>query len=164
MGAAATTWESVGLAPPNTRIDEIDNGLDADEGVGIEFYGGYRLSPYVAFELEFEMIPDVDVDLGGSGKIGELETWAITSNMKMFVLTGRIQPYGLMGLGVLHGDLGNSSGTGLSRTDLNFAFRFGAGLDFYITKHIVVSAGADYVLPAGSELQDLDYVSFGGGI
>lgn len=109
MGAAATTWESVWLAPPNTRIDEIDNGLDADEGVGIELYGGYRLSPYVAFELEFEMIPDVDVDLGGSGKIGELETWAIT-------------------------------------------------------KHIVVSAGADYVLPAGSELQDLDYVSCGGGI
>lgn len=69
-----------------------------------------------------------------------------------------------MGLGVLHGDLGDSSGTGLSRTDLNFAFRFGVGLDFYITKHIVVSAGADYVLPAGSELQDLDYVSFGGGI
>lgn len=60
--------------------------------MGIELYGGYRLSPYVAFELEFEMIPDVDVDLGGSGKIGELEPWVITSSMKMFVLTGRIQP------------------------------------------------------------------------
>jgi hypothetical protein len=41
--------------------------------------------------------------------------------------------------------------------------RFGGGIDLYATKHVVVSAEVDYVLPFG-DLENLDYLSFGLGL
>jgi hypothetical protein len=41
--------------------------------------------------------------------------------------------------------------------------RFGGGLDFYATEHVVLTLGIDYVLPFG-DLEDLDYVSIGWGL
>ena len=49
-----------------------------------------------------------------------------------------------------------------SRTENEFAMRFGGGIDLYATKNVVVSLEADYVLPVSS-LSDLDYVSIGWG-
>jgi hypothetical protein len=48
-------------------------------------------------------------------------------------------------------------------TETNFVMRFGGGVDFYATKHVVVSAEIDYVLPFGN-LAPLDYLSIGMGI
>ena len=41
--------------------------------------------------------------------------------------------------------------------------RFGGGIDLYATKNVVVTVGADYVLPF-DDLKDLDYISIGWGI
>ena len=108
------------------------------------------------------MLPQADVDIDGLGKIAEIQTWALTGNAKVFVLTGRTQPYALIGIGVLEAEL-EFVGAGLSQTESGFAVRFGGGLDFYITENVVASAGVDYVLPTG-DVEDLDYVSFGAGI
>jgi opacity protein-like surface antigen len=146
------------------QLDEIDNDLDPDEAAGFKLFGGYRATPILAFEVQFEMLPESDVDLDGVGKIGEMEMLAATGNMKVFMWTGRIQPFALLGLGFVRADFNDSAGLGLGGTETDFGFRFGGGLDFYITEKIAVYAGADYLLPAGPDLEDFDYVSYGGGV
>jgi opacity protein-like surface antigen len=152
--------------------DEVEDALaalgysasiDADTAVGFELFGGYRFHPNFAVEAEFEMLPQADIDLGGFGRFAKLETWTITGNVKAFVLTGRVQPFALVGIGAMRAEVDDTLGLGLSESDSGFAARFGGGLDFYITENIVVSAGVDYLLPAG-DVEDLDYVSFGGGL
>lgn len=53
--------------------------------------------------------------------------------------------------------------TRVNETASGFIARFGGGFDVYITRSVVASAGVDYVLPTG-DVEDLDYLSFGGGI
>jgi len=136
---------------------------DTDEVVGFNLYGGYRIHPHFAFEAEFEMLPNADQDISGLGKIAELDTWALTGNVKAFLLKGRTQPYALFGIGVMEADLEDSVGVGLDVTETDFAMRFGGGFDFYFTEKILGSIGVDYVLPTG-DVEYLDYVSFGAGI
>lgn len=137
--------------------------VDMDDGVGFGVYGGYRVHPHFAVEVEFEMLPDVDVGIDGLGDFFEIETWTLTANGKVFLLTGRTQPYLLAGLGVMEVDAEDTVGVGVSVTDSDFALRFGAGLEFYVTESVVGSAGIDYVLPTG-DVEYLDYVSIGVGI
>ena len=134
--------------------------VDIDTAFGFELYGGYRLHPNFAIEAEFEMLPeaDFDIDVSGLGTLeGDLETWTFTGNLKAFPLTGRAQPYVLVGIGAMGVDIDEVG------DESDFAARFGGGLDFYITEKIVISAGVDYLLPTG-DVEDLDYVSFGGGL
>lgn len=146
------------------RIDQLDDGLDVDEVPGFSVYGGYRANPVLALEVQFEMLTKGDVDINGASKNGDLETWALTGNMKVFLWPERFQPYVLAGLGAMKIDFEDSSVDGVDQADTDFVFRFGAGLDFYITEHIVASLGANYLFPVGSDLDDFDYVSYGGGI
>lgn len=141
----------------------LGSGVDSDVGAGFNVFAGYRIHRYVAAELEFEMFPETDIDASGFGTFADLETWAITANAKVFPLNGRLQPFALVGLGVLHGKLEDSVGLGLDESDADFAARFGGGVDAYVTENVVVWVRSTYVLPAGG-VDDLDYVSFGGGL
>lgn len=137
--------------------------IDVDEAVGFNLYGGYRFHPHFAAEVEFEMLPKSNISWSGVGTFAELETLNVTSNLKTFLLTGRAQPYALVGIGGMVATLKDSVGLGVRDTYSGFAFRFGGGLDFYITESVVAFAGVDYLLPTG-DVDDLDYVSFGGGV
>jgi opacity protein-like surface antigen len=95
---------------------------------------------------------------------GSLDATTITGNFKFFFLSGRFQPFALLGFGALLLDLDDDTGRSAGGTESNFAMRYGLGLDVYITKQIAASIGASYVLPAGSNIEDFDYVSYGGGI
>jgi len=152
--------------------DELEDGLlalgyvvniDVDEAVGFNIYAGYRVNPNFAAEVEFEMLPETDISASGVGTFVEIETWALTSNMKAFFLTGRVQPYALLGIGSMKATLKDSVGLGVSETVSGFTLRFGGGLDVYITESVAAFAGVDYLLPTG-DVEDLDYVSFGGGV
>ena len=145
------------------RVDQIESKLDADEGAGFSLVGGYRITPILAFELEFEMLPKTDFDVGG-GTIGDLSLWALTGNVKVFMWTGRFQPYASMGMGAMQGDSDDQTAIGLGGKESALAFRFGTGLDFYITEKIVATVGLRYVLPGGQDMEDFDYISYGGGI
>jgi opacity protein-like surface antigen len=96
-----------------------------------------------------------------------------TTNTKGYLLTGRYQPFVLLGVGVMaanyefvvRNEVRDRHGWGHSWNDsqIDFVMRFGGGIDLYATKHVVVSAEVDYVLPFG-DLEDLDYLSFGLGL
>jgi opacity protein-like surface antigen len=145
------------------RIDQRGE-LEADEVAGFNIYAGYRLSPILALEVQYEWLDKTDAHLDGTGDVGELELWSASGNLKIFFWTERFQPYAVFGFGGMQADFDDAAGLGVGGSESDFVLRFGAGLDFYITENIVAQAGADYLLPGGSELEDLDYVSYGGGI
>jgi opacity protein-like surface antigen len=143
--------------------DLVPVSVDIDTAIGFEAYAGYRVHPNFAIEAEFELLPETDVDASGFGTFAELEAWTATGNAKLFPLTGRGQPFLLIGLGAMHAEVEDTVGLGASEDEAGFAVRFGGGVDFYVTENAAVSGGADYVLPAG-DVEDLDYVSYGGGV
>jgi opacity protein-like surface antigen len=156
-----------------TQVDEeIEDALqalgysvdvDMDPAVGFDVYGGYRLHPHFALEAEFEMLPEAEIDVSGVGTVAELETWTLMANAKAFLLTGRAQPFLRVGVGAMDAEIESTIGPSNRDGETDFAARFGGGVDVYLTEQIVFEAGASYVLPTG-DLEDVDYVSFGGGI
>ena len=156
--------------------DDLENDqgrklAEMDLAVGFSIYGGYRAHPNVALEAEFEMMPSTDLKLRSlDTTIAEVETWAFTGNAKFLALSGPVQPFLLVGLGVLHGEARETSGLGLEDSAAVFAARLGGGVEAYFTESIVMSLRATYVLPTsdlelfGAGRLELDYVSFGGGL
>ena len=151
-----------------TRIDDVNIPgagveLEAETAPGFKTYFGARFHPHLSAEIQLEMIRKAKISIDGGGDIAELDTWALTTNLKAFLLTGRLQPFALVGIGVMEAELEDTTAANVNPSQTDFVSRFGAGLDFHLTEHIVASLGVDYVLPAG-DLEDTDYVSFGGGL
>jgi opacity protein-like surface antigen len=144
--------------------------VEADTAVGLHVSAGYRAHPSVAVEAEFEMMPASDAKVFGILKIAEIQTWALTANARVFPITGRLQPFVLMGVGLVRGEwnlppLPPAVGVPtprLGESDLGFAGRFGGGVDFYLTESFALSAKVSYVVSTGDQAR-FDYVSFGGG-
>jgi len=132
---------------------DTPGSLDADDTLGLNARLGYRLHPYVSAELEFEWLEGFDLNVAGA----EVEAWALTANAKGHLMTGRIQPFLLVGLGIMQAEIDGAGVFGDPKQE-GFAARFGGGVDVYATENFVVSVGADYVLPTG-DLDGLDYVA-----
>ena len=84
----------------------------------------------------------------------------LSVNGKGYVLTGRIQPFALVGIGVSRGEFEGSPND--RDTDPAFAARFGGGVDFYFSNSIAFTVHTAYVLPTG-DLDDNAAVSLGVG-
>jgi opacity protein-like surface antigen len=150
--------------------------FSVDDSFGVNGRVGYRCHPRFSVEEEVEWLHGFDGDISDPpGKTFTFngDPWVFTTNTKGYLLTGRYQPFVLLGVGVMAADydfvvrneVRDRHGWGHSWRDrqIDFAMRFGAGIDLYATKHVVVSAEVDYVLPFG-DLEDLDYLSFSLGL
>jgi opacity protein-like surface antigen len=160
------------LEKQSKEIPDNPGGLKLriGEDIGLQARLGYRFHPRFAAEYQFEWITDVDIDVQGVpfGKGAfQLERWASTANVKAYLATDTVQPFLLVGLGVLTVEVDGSpvevdTALGifqqLSVKETDFAARFGAGFEVYATEHIIINLGASYVLPAGN-LEHFDYVS-----
>ena len=146
------------------RLDSAQSNPEADVAPGFKLYGGYRFNPAVALELEFEMLMKSDIEANGLSSAADIQAWTGTANAKIFWMHDRIQPYTLMGMGLMSAKINDSAGFSMNDPDDGFVFRFGAGLDYYLTRHIVATVGVDYVLAAASEIDDLDLLTYGGGL
>jgi len=140
--------------------------VEIENSMGLSTRLGYRFTPNLAFEGQFEWIDGFDIVADPGHR---LETWSLTGNLKGLLMTGRIQPFGILGMGALRTrfvDAGNGLpspfDTFSNVTRAGFAMRFGAGVEFYVSRNIVVSLDVGYVLPTGS-VQDLGYGSFAFG-
>jgi opacity protein-like surface antigen len=152
-----------------------------DDVFGILGRGGYRCHPNISAELQFEALGDFDgrvmeTSMPSNDTVRnfdlELETLVFTDNIKGHLLTGRYQPFVLLGVGFMRME---SKAYDSTRYDIpgrapqvsdrvvKVAFRYGAGLDFYLTKNVVVSAEGSYLMPTG-KLDGLDYYQFGLGL
>jgi opacity protein-like surface antigen len=102
--------------------------------------------------------------------------FAATTDIKGYLLTGRYQPYLLLGGGALHVKTEVTNPTGVltfgkptirpvtqSRKFTDFVIRLGGGFDVYATDHVVVNISASYLFPLG-EVSGVELFTAGGGI
>ena len=152
-----------------------------DEVFGFTGRGGYRCHPYVSAEFQFESLGDFEGTISENGTPMndtardfdlELEALVLTSNVKGYLLTGRFQPFVLVGVGFMRMESKARDATGgtlpglaaqASERTVNLAMRFGGGLDIYATRNVVVSVEVSYLMPTG-KLDNLDYISVGLGL
>lgn len=131
--------------------------MDIEPGFGGR--GGYRFHPHFSGEVQFEWLAPRDIKRGGS-KAAKLKTVTATANAKGYLLTGRIQPYLLTGIGLMHSDLdGTNVGFGglPKKQSDDFLARFGGGVEIYIDPETVLTLESNYMLPTG-DASDLDHV------
>ena len=114
-----------------------------DDSLGVSGRAGYRLRPHFGAELSFEQYDGFELDRGA-----KLKSFLFTVNTKWYALTGRIQPYALVGFGLIDSNFNTPSG---SIGDTDAAGRFGAGIDVYLTNHVLVGFESSYVLPTTNQ-------------
>jgi hypothetical protein len=158
----------------HAAIENFDDGGFADSG-GIDLIGGYRLTPNFAVEGRFDWNDSFADDAHFSGTcassqgpqpcLGDrtFDVLAMTAAAKSFVPLGRIQPFAEAGVGVLRAREGAFQSIQGADTEHGFAARFGGGVDLYVTRRVLLSLGAGYVLPTGS-VDDFQYISAGGNL
>jgi len=156
----------VGLYPQSDSAldDELNaigfpGGSDGfDEGYGGHFVIGYRTSEYIAAEAQVLYLPPSTIEIGGVDA-ADLDALTATIGMKMYPVRGRLQPYGVLGAGILRIDFEDAVGAGVAGDEYSFALRTGIGADYYLTRSIVLNAGLEYVIPLGT-LDNLDLLNF----
>lgn len=177
------------LNPPQAVI--TISGTELDELWGAGGVLGYRVSPNLGLEFEGEWIAESNASsftIENTGDVGRVEIdelWTVTANVRVYPLTGRIQPFAVVGVGVYHaqlevsarsvgntttGEFGNppmpiagipADFTLIDRkTKTDGVVRAGVGLDVYLTPEIAGEAKVDYVIPfVETGLLDTDYLS-----
>ncbi|MEE8580490.1 MAG: porin family protein [Myxococcota bacterium] len=168
-GDYARSGAYLGLAQ-SLAVDHFSNtgGFSYDPSYGVNTRVGYRGHPHFSVELEGEWLSGFDGSIPGGGDF-DLEAWAITTNLKVYPWTGRLQPFLLAGVGIMEAqakprpanpDFG--VGTDASDEERDLATRFGAGVEYYLTEHFVLAAHLTYLVPFGG-LDDFVYLSIGWG-
>lgn len=157
----ASSGLQLGFAGVVAIPTDLESGIDLATG-GFNARLGYRLVPRVAAELQYEWLSDFEPSFFFFDE--EIEPWALTANARFYLLTSRIQPFLLVGGGLMHAERERTSfGETRSSESTAFAARFGVGLDLYATRGLAVTLDTSYLLPTGS-LEDLDYLAIALGL
>jgi opacity protein-like surface antigen len=159
----------------------------ADDTWSIKGRGGYRCHSRYSVGATIESFGGFDTDWSGAlGRGGaDIDIFAATVDVKGYLLTGRYQPYLLLGGGTMHVKTKVTNPTGIvttypnedpppdnfaitgpiiqSRQYTDFVFRFGGGLDVFATDHVVVNLDANYLLPLG-QVSGVGMFTIGAGI
>lgn len=162
--------------------EEEESLRDANEPFQIEFSlkdrntgglrgkFGRRCHSRFSVEIEGEWLDDFEgrIAADGTGKVNDItfSTGVGSINVKGYLLTGRVQPFALIGVGTMgiRAESTNASGDIKSDQDTGLLIaRFGGGLDYYVTRNWVLSGQADYVYSA-TNLKILNYISVGLGV
>ena len=146
----------------NYAIETFDGDgtySSVDDSFGINGRFGYRCHSRFSLEAEAEWVNGFDADFSGPSQNNvDVEPIVVTTNAKAYLLTGRTQPYLLVGLGLMRVKEDINSNTD---HETRFAMRFGGGVDYYVTKNVVLGFDVDFV---NAFRLDINYVLVGGGV
>lgn len=139
---------------------------------------GYRVDPPVAIELQLDYLTGASASAtvlpGGPplpippGSVGSYDISALsfTPNARVYLLPGRIQPYGVVGVGLFWSRISDTSpGLGIydDWSEVSLLVRAGGGLALQIDDHIALELGAEYIRPYGHN-STFRHVSFTGAL
>jgi hypothetical protein len=174
-------------------VDVIIPGPDttarADDSWSVKGRGGYRCHSRYSVGATLEFFGGFDTDWTGALGTGsdDIDIFVATTDIKAYLLTGRYQPYLLLGGGTMHHKTKVTNPTGIvgtnvvvlpnedtitfpvigsvdqSRSYTDFVVRLGGGIDIYATDHVVVNIDANYLAPLG-EVSGTSIYTIGGGI
>jgi opacity protein-like surface antigen len=128
-------------------IEQFDIDADLsnhDEGVGLDFWSGYRLGRFFAIEGNFVYMRGFQASLDGNN--AKFNTFYFTANLKLYPLAGRIRPYLVSGVG---GGRFESKFGPLDSHEKGGVFRFGGGVEINFGTPVDFVAGADYLTMSG---------------
>lgn len=128
----------------------ISGGL-SDSG-GYDLRAGYKFDKLFAVEVEWQAFGNFDrngVDPITGNDEPSLEARMLSLNGRVSPLTGRFQPYGLLGAGWFNVQADQVSAYSHQSS---FGMRFGLGLAAYLTERIGVQVEAAYLLPLTGSL------------
>jgi opacity protein-like surface antigen len=155
------TGLQLGMAGLVAIPTDLESGIDLASG-GFNARVGYRLVPRFAAELEYEWLSSFSPSFFFTD--AKVEPWALTANGRFYLLTSRVQPFLLLGAGILRAERERTSFGGTrSSESTEFAARFGLGVDVYVVGGLAVTFDTSYLLPTGP-LEDLDYLAIGLGL
>ncbi len=150
----------VGLGLGWERFEDTGGFSDFYNGIGLDGWAGYRFDPHFAAELQLEYLDRFNTSFMGVNI--DTDVLAFTGNLKAYPMTGRVQPFAVVGMGFLRAE-------GISASNTDFAARFGGGVDFYDSPNVSLGATVSYVLnarrqhrrsrPGTGGVDGLDYVS-----
>ena len=141
---------------------------------GVNARIGYRILPWLALETQYEWLDRFTVFPNPSTSVVFTPN-TVTGNLRLILPFGQIQPYALAGVGVgvwsADRQLVNSND---SVSSTGFAYRLGAGVDFYLSENWILGIEGTGVLNTQTlgfdetrvpfELNGLDYFSVAAGI
>jgi len=130
--------------PPDTNPRFGDSG-------GVDFRAGYRPLSRWAFEFDYQWQAGYDSKRSIIDPPLEIDTHLLSLNAKWFALTGRWQPYALLGasLLIINNEIVDSAFKKPWDIDVGFAPRFGAGVDFWIDEHWALTLEGTYMVSVG---------------
>jgi len=152
----------LGLAGVVAIPTDLESGIDLGTG-GLTARAGYRFLPRFAAEIHYEWLSSFTPSFFFMDE--EVEPWVLTADGRLYLLTSRVQPFLLIGAGLMHAERERTLffGQPNSSESTEFAARFGAGLDVYIVDGLAATFDISYLLPTGP-LDDLDYLAFALGL
>lgn len=139
------------------RGNPEDNNVE--NTAGLNGYLGYRVNEFASLEIHIEWVNNFLND--NPGQLG-----GVTSSVrtKVYATQSRLQPYATVGAGILATTINKSNNIeGINKAQSDWAFRFGGGIDFYLTENWALNAEATYLWTVG-DVKQLDYSSIGLGI
>ncbi len=143
----------VGLGLGWERFEDTGGFSDFYNGIGLDGWAGYRFDPHFAAELQLEYLDRFNTSFMGVNI--DTDVLAFTGNLKAYLMTGRVQPFAVVGIGFLRAE---SEFLGISVSDTDLAARFGGGVDLYDSPNVSFGATVSYVLTTG-DVDGFDYVS-----
>ena len=160
----AKKFEEIDLKEEVTEVDYSRRGFYIDAGLayangfpgnalGPRIHFGYRCHERFAADLEYE-----GLYLKGLQEGPDRETesyWKIAYNTKVFLTTGRIQPFLVLGFGVAGAD---RRFRGSTNTDVLIGG--GVGVDAWLTNSLALSLDTRYTALTGGA-SDLGHMSIG---
>lgn len=140
---------------------------------GLNSRAGYRINSWLSTEVEYEWIEGITNKIAGTN-VATLSSHQLTLNGKfVYPDWGRIQPYGLLGVGLSIWTASELQGRGarLDATNVGVAGRVGLGLDAYLNKNLLINLGLDMALSTteinnsiDSDLENMFYIPIQLGI
>ena len=151
------------------------------DSAGVSARLGYRAMSWIALEIQYEWLDTVHFSNAVQGEFAEYNPQTVTANVKLFLPSGALQPYLLVGAGIVFWELDTLAlGSGLGAVPAihssgnGFTGRAGLGLNFHLSDHLALNAEAVAVLntttldPTETQLDqtlgNLYYFSFGAGL
>lgn len=153
--------------------------VDVANSNGADVRFGRRLNSNLSVEAQFEY-QKFDTEIDNWGPIS-VDTYGVTVNLKVSILTGRIQPYGLIGGGFMYANpdspfpiediLASRNSSDITKyteiidaRDFGALMRLGAGVDVYLNEHVYMMAETTFVSSQGEAVDDIKYLAFTFGV
>jgi len=130
---------------------------------------GSRLNRFAALDVAFDYTVNGFELSNDAARSIEATSLLGFTNLRLYPFEGRFQPYAFGGAGFmwarldcrdLSGAAFDCGNAGFSDHDVDFAGRFGGGLDIYLTRRVALSGELGYVMPTGG-LSDMCFLTFG---